>query len=154
MNALFLKDLADKTRRGLRGRVEAGRSGGGICYGYRVNRTLENGDVSKGHREIVPEEAATVRGVFDEYEQGISPKEIAKRLNRERIPGPNGSQWGPSTIHGHVGRGTGILNNELYVGRLVWNRQRYVKDPDTGKRLARRIRFRSGSRPMSRRFAL
>jgi DNA invertase Pin-like site-specific DNA recombinase len=30
MNALFLKDLADKTRRGLRGRVEQGRSGGGL----------------------------------------------------------------------------------------------------------------------------
>jgi DNA invertase Pin-like site-specific DNA recombinase len=29
MNALFLKDLADKTRRGLRGRVELGKSGGG-----------------------------------------------------------------------------------------------------------------------------
>jgi len=29
MNALFLKDLADKTRRGLRGRVEQGKSGGG-----------------------------------------------------------------------------------------------------------------------------
>src|SRR3972149_5238520 len=28
MNALFLKDLADKTRRGLRGRVELGKSGG------------------------------------------------------------------------------------------------------------------------------
>ena len=26
MNALFLKDLADKTRRGLRGRVELGKS--------------------------------------------------------------------------------------------------------------------------------
>ena len=34
MNALFLKDLADKTRRGLRGRVEAGKAGGGLCYGY------------------------------------------------------------------------------------------------------------------------
>jgi DNA invertase Pin-like site-specific DNA recombinase len=34
MNALFLKDLADKTRRGLRGRVEAGKSGGGNAYGY------------------------------------------------------------------------------------------------------------------------
>ena len=34
-------------------------------------------------------------------------------------------------------RGTGILNNELYVGRLVWNRLRYVKDPSTGKRLSR-----------------
>lgn len=31
MNALFLKDLADKTRRGLRGRIEAGQSGGGKC---------------------------------------------------------------------------------------------------------------------------
>ena len=36
MNAIFLKDLADKTRRGLRGRVEAGRSGGGNSYGYDV----------------------------------------------------------------------------------------------------------------------
>jgi site-specific DNA recombinase len=30
-----------------------------------------------------------------------------------------------------------MLNNELYIGRMVWNRQRFVKDPDTGKRLAR-----------------
>jgi site-specific DNA recombinase len=34
-------------------------------------------------------------------------------------------------------RGTGILNNELYVGRLVWNRLRCVKNPDTGKRISR-----------------
>ena len=40
MNQLFLKDLADKTRRGLRGRVEAGQSGGGNCYGYDVVRRL------------------------------------------------------------------------------------------------------------------
>jgi DNA invertase Pin-like site-specific DNA recombinase len=38
MNALFLKDLADKTRRGMRGRVEAGKAGGGLCYGYDVIR--------------------------------------------------------------------------------------------------------------------
>lgn len=30
MNAIFLKDLADKTRRGQRGRVEHGKSGGGV----------------------------------------------------------------------------------------------------------------------------
>ena len=34
-------------------------------------------------------------------------------------------------------RRTGVLRNELYVGRLIWNRQRYVKDPKTGKRRAR-----------------
>ena len=33
MGALALKDLADKTRRGLRGRIEAGKSGGGNSYG-------------------------------------------------------------------------------------------------------------------------
>jgi hypothetical protein len=32
MNALFLKDLADKTRRGLRGRIEKWRSGGGVLW--------------------------------------------------------------------------------------------------------------------------
>jgi hypothetical protein len=137
MNALFLKDLADKTRRGLRRRVESGRSGGGLCYGYRVTRVLENGELSRGQREIVPEEVATVQRIFADYQQGISPKAIAKRLNHEGIAGPHGCPWSPSTIHGHVERGTGIHNNELYVGRLVWNRQRYVKDPDTGKRLAR-----------------
>src|SRR6185437_15800379 len=26
---------------------------------------------------------------------------------------------------------------ELYIGRLIWNKQHYVKDPRTGKRLAR-----------------
>ena len=41
MNALFLKDLADKTRRGLRGRVAAGRSAGGLCYGYDIARQLD-----------------------------------------------------------------------------------------------------------------
>ena len=40
-----------------------------------------------------------------------------------------------STIYGNAKRGTGILNNELYVGRLVWNRLRDVKNPDTGKRV-------------------
>ena len=34
-------------------------------------------------------------------------------------------------------RGTGILNNQLYIGRLIWNRSRYVKDPVTGKRVSR-----------------
>lgn len=51
MNQLFLKDLAAKTRRGLRGRVEAGFSGGGNSYGYRVvRRLLGSGEVSTGER--------------------------------------------------------------------------------------------------------
>jgi site-specific DNA recombinase len=136
MNALFLKDLADKTRRGLRGRVELGKSGGGLCYGYKVRRgTVE--DAGAGEREIVPAEAEVIRQIFRDYANGLSPKAIAKGLNAERCPGSGGPPWNPSTIHGNPARGTGILNNELYIGRLVWNRLRYVKDPDTGKRVSR-----------------
>nr|WP_245410663.1 recombinase family protein [Notoacmeibacter marinus] len=40
-------------------------------------------------------------------------------------------------MNGNAKRGTGILNNEMYIGRLVWNRQRFIKDPDTGRRQAR-----------------
>jgi len=42
MNALFLKDLANKTRRGLRGRIEQGESDDGLCYGYDVVRRLNS----------------------------------------------------------------------------------------------------------------
>jgi site-specific DNA recombinase len=38
MNALFLKELAEKTRRGLRGRIEFGKAGGGVSFGYRIVR--------------------------------------------------------------------------------------------------------------------
>jgi site-specific DNA recombinase len=50
MNALFLKDLAEKTHRGLRGRIEDGKSAGGLCYGYRVVKTISGGTVMTGGR--------------------------------------------------------------------------------------------------------
>jgi DNA invertase Pin-like site-specific DNA recombinase len=138
MGALYLKDLADKTRRGLRGRVEAGRSGGGNSYGYDVVvRYQENAEPERGERKINEEQAAIVRRIFNEYASGKSPLAIAHGLNRDKIAGPAGEGWGPSTINGNWRRGTGILNNELYVGRLVWNRLAYIKNPDTGNRVSR-----------------
>jgi hypothetical protein len=50
---------------------------------------------------------------------------------------PRGRSWNASTINGHAGRGSGILRNELYAGRLIWNRVRMIKDPDTGNRVSR-----------------
>ena len=138
MNALFLKDLAIKTRRGQRGRVEAGKIPGGNSYGYRiVRRILDDGAVSTGEREIEPDEAAIVRRIFTEYAQGQPPRLIAGRLNAEGVPAPRGGQWNASTINGSRQRRNGILNNELYLGRITYNRQRFVKDPETGKRISR-----------------
>ncbi len=138
MNALFLKDLAMKTHRGLRGRVEKGKAGGGLCYGYKVLKKLDaNGEPIRGDREIVQEEAETIRRIFRKFAGGKSPKAIATDLNREGVPGPLGRAWGDTSIRGHASRGTGIVNNELYAGVLVWNRLRFIKDPSTGKRVSR-----------------
>ena len=138
MNALFLKDLAAKTHRGLRGRVEAGKSGGGLCYGYDVVKSFDgSGDPVRGGRTVNETEAEVVRRVFREFASGTSPRAIARRLNGEGISGPSGKLWTDSTIRGHAKRGTGLINNELYIGRLVWNRLRYVKNPETGKRVSR-----------------
>jgi len=137
MNALFLKDLAEKTHRGLRGRIEDGKSAGGLCSGSRVVKAISGGSVTTGEREIEATESTIVERIFRDFVAGVSPKQIAKNLNREGIPGPFGGARSPSTIYGNAKRGTGILNNDLYVGRLVWNRLRYMKNPDTGKRVSR-----------------
>jgi site-specific DNA recombinase len=86
---------------------------------------------------IEESEAEIIRGIFRDFAQGHSPRDIAVGLNRDGVPGPDGRTWGPSTIYGNWRRGTGLLNNELYAGVLVWNRQRFLKDPVTGKRQAR-----------------
>ena len=86
MNALFLKDLAAKTHRGLRGRVEDGKSGGGLCYGYRVAKRLDDqGDPIRGDREIDEAQADVIRRVFRDFAAGIGPRAIAKTLNDEGI---------------------------------------------------------------------
>ncbi|TNJ37490.1 recombinase family protein, partial [Phaeobacter sp. B1627] len=138
MNALQLKDIALKTHRGLKGRALKGKSAGGISYGYRVKQQFDaTGAPIRGDREIQPVEAQVVIRIFEDYANGLSPKKIAEALNAEGIAPPSGRYWGASTIHGNRQRGTGILNNELYSGRQVWNRLNYRKDPSTGKRVSR-----------------
>ena len=86
MNALYLKDLAQKTHRGLEGRIKAGKNAGGLSFGYRVVREVTaNGAVSTGDRGIDEAEAATVRRVFTLYVEGMSPRSIARTLQLEGI---------------------------------------------------------------------
>lgn len=131
IGAIYLEDLAHKVRRGLAGVVRDGRHAGGKAYGYQPVPG------KPGELSVVPEQAAIVRRIFAEFLAGLTPREIAGRLNREGLPPPRGSRWNASTINGSRQRGNGILHNDLYIGRLVWNRLRMVKDPDTGKRVSR-----------------
>ena len=123
------------------GRVQDGKSVGGLSYGYKVPQD-EGGHPRKGELAINEEEALVVRRIFREYSEERSPLKIATGLNDDGIPAPRngrgkGGAWKQNTINGNRERGTGILNNELYIGRRVWNRLSYRKDPATGRRVSR-----------------
>jgi DNA invertase Pin-like site-specific DNA recombinase len=133
----FLDDLKGMIRRGMSGLIRNGKSAGGRCYGYRPSPKFENGEVIRGDLEIVEVEAEVVRQIFREFVSGRTPRQIAHDLNRDHIAPPRGRKWNASTINGSPQRGTGILRNGLYAGRLQWNWVRMVKDPDTGKRVSR-----------------
>jgi site-specific DNA recombinase len=138
MGALYLKDLAQKTHRGLEGRILAGRNLARAAYGYRVIKRLgDDGEPERGLREIDPEAAAIVRRIFTEYAGGASPRRIASDLNGEGVTGPGGSIWYHASIRGRPKRVDGLLRNSLYISRLVWNRHNIVKDPLTGERQRR-----------------
>lgn len=131
VGAIYLSDLADKTRRGLSGRVREGKSAGGRAFGYAPVPG------QPGELAIVEAEAETVRQIFRHYADGLSPRTIASQLNAAHILPPRGPRWNASTINGSKARGNGILGNRLYLGQLVWNKVRMVKDPDTGRRVSR-----------------
>ena len=126
MNQMFLVELGKKTRRGLVARVKAGFSGGGRCFGYDL------GD--KGELIINAHQAGVITSIFEKYADGESPRALAYALNAAGEPGPRGGTWTPSTIHGDRRTGDGLLHQELYIGVRVFNRRRYRKHPDTGRR--------------------
>ena len=133
MSALFLKDLAQKTRRGQIGRLKAGRIPGGRSFGYDVVVSADD----RGRRIINAGEAEIVRRIYAEYVSGKGVLGIVRDLNSEGVPGPSGGKWNISALTGNPKRRNGLLNNELYNGVIVYNRQRFLKDPATGKRVAR-----------------
>jgi site-specific DNA recombinase len=138
MGALFLKELGQKIRRGQRGAAERGSMPGGLCYGYDVVRELDaKGEPIKGKRAVNPEQAEVVRRIYREYAAGRSPKAIAKDLNRDGIPSARGGEWRASAIVGNRARMIGVLHNPIYAGRLVYNRVRMVRDPESRKRVSR-----------------
>ena len=127
----YRKEIGRRTKRGLEGVARNRKSTGGRAYAY-----LSAKDSASGQREIHAEQAETVVRIFTWYADGKSPRWIAKELNRLGIPSPGASWnrkdnglnakrkrgWVDTAIHGDRRRGTGILNNPLYVGQVVWGR--------------------------------
>lgn len=89
------KQISEKTHRGMTGKALNGQMLGTNLYGYRTVKTLgPDGEVVRGQREIVPEEAAIINRIAREYADELKPPlRIAAQLNAEGIPGPGGRKW-------------------------------------------------------------
>ncbi|TMB72618.1 MAG: recombinase family protein [Chloroflexi bacterium] len=135
VNELYLDDLRKTTKRGLDGQFLKGYSTGGRTYGYRSEPVYDptchpdprGKSVAVGYRlTVVPEEAATIREIFQLFRLGRGEKAIAKQLNALnplRV-------WRPNTIYL-------MLQNPKYVGRISFNRREWQKNPETGRRVYR-----------------
>lgn len=135
---LTREQTAQMVRRGLDGIVRSGFTAGGRAYGYQSAPRHAHEKRRGGILLTVEHEALVIIEIFERYAAGETPRAIAAELNRRGVKPPRGSRWAASCIHGETARGSGILNNELYVGRIVWNKSRMVVNPNTGKRVSRR----------------
>ena len=132
VDSLYVRELAKKTHRGLESKMLRGLHAGGRCFGYSNEKT------EAGVRLVVNEaEAQTVRRIFELSGNGHSLRNIARTLNGQGVAAPRprrgrqaGGGWCPTAIRE-------MLRNERYVGRIVWNKHRFVKVPGTNRRIAK-----------------
>ncbi|WP_083331909.1 recombinase family protein [Pelistega sp. MC2] len=129
INEMFLDDLRIKTHRGLSGQVLRGYAATGRSYGYNIVKT-EKGSIY----EINKTEAEWVRFIFREYANGSSVQRIADKLNKQGVHSARHNTWSVSAIYGTPTKWSGVLNNRLYIGLNVWNRSKWIKNPENGKR--------------------
>ena len=106
---------------------------GKVIFQYKNFLGYRKGE--DGQPEIVPEEAETIRLIYDSFLAGDSLKGIAELLEEKGIKSPTGkAQWQFSTIQS-------ILSNEKYKGDAIINKT-YITDC-----ISKKVRVNNGERP-------
>jgi site-specific DNA recombinase len=132
IDAVYWRELAQKTHRGMQGRALQGYATGGRCFGYQTIK----GEDGSARLEVNSEEAQIVRRIFEMYGRGFSYRRIAHRLNAEGVPSPqpqrgrHSRSWCTSSVRK-------ILTNERYLGKLTWNTTRKLRVPGSNRRIYR-----------------
>ncbi len=127
---VYLRDLGDKTRRGLQGNAREGKPTGGKTYGYV---TVQN-DPGASTIAVDDDQARTVVRIFRLYADGVGYAGIAKVLNADGVPPPRGNRRraGPGWIASCIRE---LLRNSKYIGEWRFGRRKWLRHPDTRKRV-------------------
>jgi site-specific DNA recombinase len=111
--------IADRTRRGRRHKIEVRQQylGSNTAYGYRYI-PKDKAAAKEGYLEVVAEEAAVVKQMFDWVEkEGLSAQKVTERLSELHVPPrKGGKRWGKSSV-------LRILRCEMYAGVWHYNKQ-------------------------------
>ena len=114
------------------GKEQAAKDGK-VAFSY--GRFLGYRKGADGQPEIIPEEAVTVKIIYDRYLKGDSLKVIADYLTSQKIPTPMKKEtWTSCTVRS-------ILSNEKYMGDALINK-RYTVDF-----LSKKVKKNNGERP-------
>lgn len=116
---LGIQSLVDRTEslrikeRMARGRTRRAQEGKKNCgaapFGYT---NPPPGHKDRGMLQIVPDEAAVVRRVFELAAKGIGSRAVAKALNSSGIAAPKGGTWGKTSVER-------VLRNMAYIGVMA-----------------------------------
>jgi len=145
----------------MRGRMGRGRAGAarrgavqGFAYGYNVDLKVSGGDIVRGGRTIDEEKADTVKWIFKQYADGMSLTQIVSNLNELGIPSPRKKLWQRAVLctrlrsFCHEKRiydywRVGILANEIYIGRYIYDKMSYRKVEAGGEKREAYLRPKS-----------
>ena len=132
IDAVYWRELGQKTHRGMQGLALRGFHTGGRCFGYKSVKSDGNARL-----EVNPSEARVVERIYRLYgEHGYSIRRIAHALNSEGVLAPQ-PQKGRLSRSWCVSSVRHILLNRKYNGSAVWNTRRKIRVPGTGKRVFR-----------------
>lgn len=132
MAAEFSRQLSNKVFYGCVKVSEQGYSAGGTaCYG--MNRILldENKNpikiLKRGEHKLISNQRVTFNPCYDQTTETVktifnllvekwqTPDDIARLLNRQKVPSANGGQWNKNKI-------VRVLTNEIYIGTRIYNK--------------------------------
>lgn len=102
--------IVDNVKMGMKQRARTGKWNGGIILGYRTISINEKDT----RLEVVPEEAITVRKIFELYSSGKGLKAITNQINHEGYKTKKGNMFTTGGVKD-------ILMNPTYIGKIRYN---------------------------------